>query len=303
MGTVRRMVASKLGLSPSPQMVLGYVLSGFWRAYERDWMPVLRLSRITIFPIKSCDGLSLDDVRVLGGGALANDRRFALRDAQGRAINAKANAAIHLLRATFTPDAAEVAILSARDGRRDVFRLPSDVHRLADWLSEFFQQRVMVVEDPRGGFPDDVDSPGPTVVSRQTLAEVAGWFGGLPLDEVRDRFRANLEIEGDAPFCEDRLVADARRVVRFAIGEVIFEGVTPCQRCIVPTRHPQTGEVTPQFARQFAERRAATRPAGTITERFDHYYRLSVNTRLSPLSAGGTIRVGDEVSLGEAVPA
>jgi uncharacterized protein YcbX len=265
--------------------------------------PMLRLSRITIYPIKSLDGVRQNEIHVLASGALADDRRFAIRDTQGAWVNGKANPGIHLLRAEFSSDAGEVALSSARDGRRETFRLPADVPRLEAWLTEFFGKRVMLVENERGGFPDDTDSPGPTVVSRPTVEAVAGWFPGLLPEEVRERFRANLEIEGDAPFCEDRLVADSGHVVRFQIGEVEFEGVTPCQRCVVPTRNPRNAEVYAGFAREFSARRESGLPAWTDTGRFDHYYRLAVNTRLSPLSSGGTIHVGDEVRIVGLVPA
>ncbi len=58
-----------------------------------------RLSRIVIYPIKSFDGVELDAATVLSIGALANDRRFALRNMRGEWINGKATAAMHLLRA------------------------------------------------------------------------------------------------------------------------------------------------------------------------------------------------------------
>ena len=204
---------------------------------------------------------------------------------------------IHSLRAQFSADLADVTLSSARDGGQDVFHLPADVPKLESYLSDFFGKRIMLVENQLAGFPDDTESPGPTIVSRQTLDEVGRWFAGLGEDEIRARFRANIEIDGDAPFCEDRLIADGRHVVRFDIGGIVFEGVNPCQRCVVPTRHPQTGEIYPHFARHFAERRRDTLPSWTTPERFDHFYRLSVNTRLSPLSTGGTIRVGDEVRI------
>jgi len=262
-----------------------------------------RLSRIVVYPIKSLDGLSLETAQVLPSSALANDRRYAMRDARGAWVNGKTNPLVHQLRAQFTPDASEVALTSARDQRFAQFRLPAELSELSAWLSDHFGQPVMVIEEPRAGFPDDTESPGPTLVSRQSIEEVARWFPGMTADEVRNRFRTNLEIEGDAPFCEDRLVAGEQNVVRFQLGEVTFEGVTPCQRCVVPTRHPQTAEVYPQFARQFAERRAATLPAWTVTDRFNHFYRLTVNTRLSPLTSQGVLHVGDELSLLSIVPA
>jgi uncharacterized protein len=258
---------------------------------------MFRLSRIAIYPIKSLDGHALNEAQVLPTGALANDRRYALRDTQGAWVNAKATPDIHLLRARFNADLDKVTLSSPRDGNREAFHLPADLSRLESYLTAFFGKRIMLVENHLAGFPDDTDSPGPTIVSRQTLGEVGRWFADIADDEVRARFRANIEIDGDAPFCEDRLVADDRHVVRFEIGDIAFEGVTPCQRCVVPTRHPETAEIYPQFARHFADRRRETLPSWTTPDRFDHFYRLSVNTRLSPLSTGGTIRVGDEVRI------
>ena len=42
------------------------------------------LRRITIYPIKSLDGVSVDSVEVLPTGSVANDRRFALMGAGGQ---------------------------------------------------------------------------------------------------------------------------------------------------------------------------------------------------------------------------
>jgi MOSC domain-containing protein len=51
-----------------------------------------RLHRITIYPIKSLDGVAVDEIEVLPACGLANDRRFALQDANGRFINGKRTA-------------------------------------------------------------------------------------------------------------------------------------------------------------------------------------------------------------------
>ena len=51
------------------------------------------------------------------------------------------------------------------------------------------------------------------------------------------------------------------------------------------------------FARIFADRRRDNLPAWAPRSPFDHYYRLSVNTRLGFAQDGKTIRVGDRVEL------
>lgn len=266
--------------------------------------PTVRLSRINLYPIKSFDGLAVERATVLASGALAGDRRWALRDARGECMNGKRYPKIHLLRALFSPKLEQVTLKSELDGRQETFPLLNPAGDVAGrypdleaWLGDFFGERVMIVENPRAGFPDDTESPGPTIVSNQTLAEIARWFELANIDNARRRFRANLEIETSAPFWEDRLVTVADRVVDFSIGRVRFEGTNPCQRCPVPTRDPWTGEVRPGFARTFADQREATLPAWAEASRFDHFYRLSVNTRPANVDGAGEICVGDELRI------
>jgi hypothetical protein len=128
------------------------------------------------------------------------------------------------------------------------------------------------------------------------LAEITTWFPGLTIDAVRDRFRANLEIDGVEPFWEDRLVGRRLGAVRFRVGEAEFLGTNPCARCIVPTRDARYGEPIRQFATAFARHRQASLPDWAPADRFDHYYRLAVNTR----RVGGrpcTLHVGDELKI------
>ena len=62
-------------------------------------------------------------------------------------------------------------------------------------------------------------------------------------------------------------------------ADVVLEGINPCQRCIVPTRDSRTGEPSPDFAQIFRARRAETLPPWANRARFNHFYRLAVNTR------------------------
>jgi hypothetical protein len=160
-----------------------------------------------------------------------------------------------------------------------------------------------VRRDENGGFPDDGNAPGPTVVSTATLAAVASWFPGLDVDSVRRRLRANVEIDGVPAFWEDALFGAAGDAVPFQLGAVELAGTNPCQRCIVPSRDPESGEPLPAFAKHVAERRAETLPPWAERTRFDHFYRLAVNTRAAPNQAGRAIRVGDSLVRGEIVAA
>ncbi len=258
------------------------------------------LSRINVYPVKSFDGQSVESAVVLPNGALAQDRRFVLTDRSGQFINGKRCAAVHRVRLSFDPESCRLTVRFPGSDTADMFDLSTDRDAAAERFSAYLDQPVTIIENTDGGFPDDVESPGPTVISTATLAEVASWYPGLTADETRDRFRPNLEIEADEPFWEDRLVADGSRAVRFRIGEAEWEGSNPCARCPVPPRNPYTGEPIPRFAKTFAERRQATLPAWAATSRFDHFYRLTTNTR--PVrSRPCTIRVGDEVEILDAL--
>jgi uncharacterized protein YcbX len=155
---------------------------------------------------------------------------------------------------------------------------------------------VTIVENVDAGFPDDTQAPGPTVISRATLAEVASWYPGLTVEEARARFRANLEIDGVAAFWEDQLLAEGLGVVRFRIGEAELLGTNPCARCVVPSRNPVSGEPIREFAKTFARRREQSLAACAPRGRFDHFYRLAVNTRRAD-ARPCVLRVGDEVRI------
>ena len=142
----------------------------------------------------------------------------------------------------------------------------------------------------------------PTIVSTATLAAVAAWFPGLSVDSVRRRLRTNIEVDGVPAFWEDVLYAAAPAVVPFRIGAVTFVGSNPCQRCVVPSRDPDTGAALPAFSKRVAEQRAATLPDWAERTRFDHFYRLAVNTRIVPQQSGQVVRVGDVLSVATTQP-
>ena len=217
-----------------------------------------------------------------------------LVDAQGKWVNGKRTPRIHLLRTAI--DASNRRIRLSAGGTTHEFHIDTEREPLEEWLSQFFGLPIHLEENAAGGFPDDTVAPGPTVISRSTLAEVANWYEGLGLAEVRRRFRANLELDGVEPFWEDRLYSDEGTAVRFQIGDVLLEGTNPCQRCVVPTRSPESGERYHEFSAIFEKRRYEMLPFWATRSRFDHFYRLAVNTR--PVAgSSGTIRVGDEIKI------
>lgn len=255
------------------------------------------LARINLYPIKSLNGIQAETATLQPGGALEFDRQWAILDGQGQYVNGKRYTSIHLLRSHFNLEQQTLS-LHVRDSKnKATFHLESDRVALETWLGNYFGFPVTLAEDHIIGFPDDRRSPGPTIISTATLEAIATWFPELSIDEVRQRFRTNLEIGGVPAFWEDRLFGEADRTVSFRIGEILFEGVNPCQRCIVPTRHPQTGVALPEFQKQFVAQRRANLPEWAIASRFNHFYRLAVNTRVPASASGKCLNVGDTITI------
>ena len=255
------------------------------------------LACIRLYPVKSLDPLEVDEVVVLRDAGLAHDREFCLLDENGVVVNSKR------LGEQLIPIRSEVDLGLGKltlhsNGIGQVFRLVNDSGAIESWFSSRLGQPVTLARNSQGGFPDDPEASGPTLVSTATLREVASWFPGFSTGEIRRRFRANLEIDGVPAFWEDQLYGPEGEAATFRIGSVTMQGVNPCARCTVPTRNSETGEIEESaFARIFAERRRDTLPSWAEKSRFDHYYRLCVNTRIDGTEAGKVLHRSDEIFL------
>ncbi len=238
------------------------------------------LSKITLFPVKALSGVDVERAVVTPAGALRQDRQFALQDEQGRLINAKRHPEINQFDARFDLENRQITLDLYGFDEAETFDLYEGNEALETWFSDFFGFRVRLIENADQGFPDDRDRPGPTLISTATLAEVHAWFPDLTFDEIRKRFRTNLEIADCPAFWEDRLNKVADDPIRFKIGDVLFEGLKHCVRCQVPTLDTRTGEAYPDFQKIFMQKREETLPDWIEKSGFDHFYRLAINTRI-----------------------
>ena len=298
-------------------------------------MPVL--DRITIYPVKSLDGVEVATALVLPCGALENDRRWRLVDMERRVVNAKRMPLVQAVRATFlwsqegggqeielAVDLAAIACASPplkarlRQLEPATFPLLPGPQGPCAWLSEALGLEVLLEERGDGGFPDDRDAPGATLIATATLEVVGRWFG-LSLEESRRRFRANLEAGGCDPFWEDTLASPAGKprppVLRecadgpwadpyadlpppeplaFAIGGARLRATNVCRRCAVPTRDSRSGAVSEHFREAFEARRRASLREDVTASAWNTFYRLAINT-----SGCGThpaaIQIGDAI--------
>jgi len=253
-----------------------------------------QLTRIRIYPIKALDPLEVSEAAVRGGAGLAHDREFRLVDEAGQVVNGKSAGELILqIRSSFSLGFGELTLSDEQSSMSA--RLSRAWGDAESWLSERLGKKIRLEQNADGGFPDDEEAAGPTLVSRATLVEIASWFG-MEEEEARRRFRANLEIDGVPAFWEDRLFGKQGETVRFQIGSLMLEGVKPCQRCVVPSRDSKTGELPdPSFSKKLAEKRKTALPSWAEASRFDHFYRVALNTVVPAAENGKTVRLGDEV--------
>ena len=256
--------------------------------------PVIKC--ITIFPVKSLDGISLLKARIGVGGCLEHDREYAIIDSNGKYVNGKSNALVHLLRSKIDFEKEIIAFRHETAITWQQFHLQNDTVAINVFLSAFFKIPVALYKNTEGKFLDIPVKSGMTVLSTASLQTVGGWFSDMPLEETRKRFRATIEIDNVPAFWEDSLFYQEETVVEFKMGEATLYGMSPHARCVVPTRHPQTGEVIHAFQKTFAKQRIENLPNWSVLDDYGHGYYLSVDCYIPPTEFGKWIEVGDEVT-------
>ncbi|GIX03960.1 MAG: molybdenum cofactor biosynthesis protein [Planctomycetaceae bacterium] len=257
-------------------------------------MPVPELRSILVFPLKSGDAQPVHFSRALPSGCLEHDRRWALMDDVGRFWNGKRTPLFHRWRTWVNTSQRILAVTYQK--QEFAWQLDSQRSELEQWFSQQVNGPVHLCENAERGFPDDGEASGPTLISTATLMTVTEWFPSLTVAQVRARFRTNLEITGVDPFWEDRAVEWCLSGGAIRIGTMVLKAVKICQRCVVPSRDPFTGDVLTGFAAHFSAWRARALPADVRLELYPHWYRLAVNTQL--LSGHATIiKTGDRVEL------
>lgn len=140
---------------------------------------------ISIYPIKSLDGRSVQRVEIVTNGGLAGDREYALFDSDGNYVNGKNDRQVHPIRASYDGDGARAESVTLSTPEQDATRFDlgavdgDEAAALTDWLREWFGYPVTLDRNREGGFPDDTTASGPTIISEATIETVAGWFDDI----------------------------------------------------------------------------------------------------------------------------
>lgn len=227
----------------------------------------VQLSGIFVYPIKACGGIALESAVVAERG-LADDRRYMLVDRAGEFITQRSVPRLCLVRPRFGgTGAATQRSFELTAPQQSPLELPRELsgagleavpYRVwsssgsalrhpegSRWFSEFLNDDVSLVYmpdteqravNPQRARPGDIvsfaDGYPMLLISEASLEEL-----NRRLDEPLEmrRFRPNLVISGCAAHAEDGFA-------QLQIGAVAFRGVKRCDRCMVTTIDPDTGE-------------------------------------------------------------
>ncbi len=256
-----------------------------------------RVESITIYPVKSCRGVSLDSAEIVTRG-LMDDRRFMLVDESGRFITQREEHSLTRIDVSLSqrgfrlqaPGQVELEIPKSlqRGDSIEVEVWRSRVNALVEpegsrWFGSYLGRDVRlvhfpdrtqrIVEDEDDSFVAFQDAYPFLVISRSSLEDLNR---RLPRALEMERFRPNLVLTGVPPYAEDSLQ-------RFQIGSVRFRMTRPCVRCVVTTLDPRTGE-------------AGKEPLATLAgyHTFDDKVSFGVNAVHETL---GILGVGDPLTL------
>ena len=267
----------------------------------------MRVAALFTYPIKSCYRVEPRSVTVEPWG-FAGDRRWIVVDAEegkqltqrvlpelGRIIPRSTPAGLYMrvdgVGDLAVPEPTEGPLLEVGVGHDRVLGLPAGSEADA-FVSKAIGRdaRLVYLDDPtrrpvdpaygvEGESVSFADGFPVLLANAASLAAVNDWLAEEQEEPVgMTRFRPNVVVEGAPPWAEDGWLGR-----RLRLGEVVFRTVKPCDRCVLTTVDPETGEKGRQPLRILGKRRRF--PAG-----------LLFGTNLIPDNVGA-IKLGDSVTV------
>ncbi|MEA5472238.1 MOSC domain-containing protein [Spirulina sp. 06S082] len=271
----------------------------------------MQICELAIYPIKACRGISLSTAEVTPKGFLW-DREFMITDRAGKfltqrqypqlaLIEVKIEAEKITLSAASYPTIEFTATIIGEEINVEVWRdrliAIDQGDKVANWLQSVLKTSHplrLVRQSPRyirpinphyttrenapvsfaDGYPFLITNTASLAELNHRLEEI---YPDRSQNVPMNRFRPNIVIESDRPFLEDEW-----KVLQ--IGEVVFDLVKPCSRCIVTT--------TDQISAQRNELREPLKTLGT----FRHFEKEGIlfGENAIPRSPG-QIKRGDTV--------
>lgn len=222
-------------------------------------MSAIAVSHLNVYPVKSCRGVPLGTA-TLDRWGIQHDRNWMVVDGEGRFISQRTQPRLALVepavgRERLTLRAPEMAVLelpvTGRAGAERTVSVFDDVCVALDqgdvageWFSRYLGQPARLVRIGAGferGVPEASYPAGADVAFADayplmvlSMASLAALNTRLAEPVPMNRFRPNVVIDGCPAFAEDAWT-------RIRIGEVTFQMVTQCERCVTTTVDQATG--------------------------------------------------------------
>jgi MOSC domain-containing protein len=218
----------------------------------------LKLSGLTVYPVKSCAGINVSTWEVDAFG-LRHDRRWMVITSRGHFLTQRELPALALVKVAIqpphlritAPGAPELVTPLAPQGGRpvatqvwdDPLRVVAPDHLADQWFSDYLGHEVVLAYmpenlvrevdlnyAPEGGRTGFADAFPLLLIGEASLADLnARLQAPLPMN----RFRPNLVVQGSPPFAEDGW----RKI---QVGGIPMQVVKPCARCVVTTTDQET---------------------------------------------------------------
>ena len=220
---------------------------------------VSNLSNINVFPVKSIAGISLSSAQVEKQG-LQCDRRFMVASLDGKMITARTHPQMVKIKAIIEPDGLVLCYPGLIDLHftfdelemkeidttvwSDTFTAYSTTKEANQWFSSILgtEAQLLFSGEQSNRMREKIqtnvsfaDGYPLLVISEASLAELNKRSSS---HHTMAQFRTNLVVSGNEAFIEDSWK-------RIRIGEVEFEVIKPCQRCILTTVNPNTAQYHP----------------------------------------------------------
>ena len=257
------------------------------------------VSRLQIFPVKFLEGLQVEQAEV-GIHGLKWDRHFAIVAKDGQLISGKRNPEVNRLSVSYDLSASSITLCKRDQDEKHTFSLEVGNRELDQFLSDYFRTMVSLQSDIEGGFQDIPRIGSLSIYGEASLRALQADLGRHDLDELRRRFRSNLEITSTDPYWEDQLYVRPGFGLRCMLGDVKAIGVAPRVRCPVPPRDSRTSEVDAHFVEDHIAHRNKYGKDGLLAYGKSTYY-FAVDVFLAKPEAGKHIRKGDSITLGKEV--
>ena len=257
---------------------------------------------IFIYPIKSLGGIRLSEAEVQERG-FQYDRRWMLVDSSGMFLTQRNLTQLALLEVktvgdqlhVFSKKSPEIQVqvpIGQAEGPEITVTIWDDEllakivsNEIDQWFSKYlgFEAHLVVMPesthrkvDPRYAVLDEsvsfADGMPYLLIGQESLDDLNSKLASsVPMD----RFRPNIVMTGGSAFFEDQLI-------KIKIGEVDFQIVKPCARCVLTTVDQASGE-------------KGKEPLRTLSTYRTRNNKIYFGQNVVALQSG-TVRVGDEIA-------